>query len=62
MSVPNTSHNHYRQQLPPEETVKFLAPHKLKSSLQRLANERNISLSALMRLISSEYVKRHNTT
>ena len=31
-------------------------------SLQQLADERNISLSALLRLITSEYVKRHHTT
>jgi hypothetical protein len=28
--------------------------------LQVLANERNISLSAFLRLIGSEYVKRHH--
>lgn len=61
MSVPNTSYNHDHKQFPPEETIKFLAPHKLKLSLQQLATERNISLSALLRLITSEYVKRHHT-
>lgn len=44
-----------------EERVKFLAPRTLKSRLQRLADERNISLSALMRLITSEYVKRNSS-
>jgi hypothetical protein len=62
MSAPNTSHNFNHKQLPSEETIKFLAPHKLKLNLQQLADERNISLSALMRLITSEYVKRHHTT
>lgn len=62
MSAPNTSHNYSNKQFPAEETIKFLAPLRLKLSLQQLADERNISLSALMRLIASEYVKRHNTT
>ena len=59
MSVPNTTHN---KRLVHEEQVKFLVPLELKLSLQKLADERNISLSALMRLIASEYVKRHNGT
>jgi hypothetical protein len=42
-----------------EEQVKFLLPRDLKADLQKLADERNISLSALLRLITSEYVKRH---
>lgn len=33
----------------------------LKRALQELANERNITLSALLRLIASEYVKRHRS-
>ena len=41
-----------------EVLVKFGAPHQLKRALQELANERNIALSALLRLIASEYVKR----
>lgn len=41
-----------------EVLIKFLTPQKLKRALQELANERNITLSALMRLITSEYVKR----
>ena len=62
MSVPNTTHNNDNKRLIHEEQVKFLVPRDLKSSLQHLADERNISLSALMRLIASEYVKRHHTT
>ena len=42
--------------------VRFVTPEKLKNDLQTLANERNITLSALLRLISSEYVKRSKTT
>jgi hypothetical protein len=41
-----------------EVLIKFGAPGKLKRALQELANERNIALSALLRLIASEYVKR----
>ena len=44
-----------------ETRIKFVAPDELKEALQALANERNISLSAFLRLISSEYVKRHKT-
>ena len=39
-------------------TLKVVMPVGLKGALQLLADERNISLSALLRLISSEYVKR----
>lgn len=42
-----------------EVLIKFVAPGELKSALQELANERNIALSALLRLITSEYVKRN---
>jgi hypothetical protein len=42
-----------------EVTVKFYAPKELKEALQKLADERNITLSALLRLIASEYVKRY---
>ena len=42
-----------------EALIKFVAPKKLKSDLQDLAYERNITLSALLRLIGSEYVKRN---
>ncbi len=45
-----------------EELVKFLVPQSLKVSLQALADERNVSLSALMRLITTEYVKRYHQT
>ena len=41
-----------------EMLIKFVAPDKLKRGLQELAAERNITLSAMLRLISSEYVKR----
>ena len=41
-----------------EVLIKFGAPHQLKRALQALADERNIALSALLRLIASEYVKR----
>ena len=44
-----------------EALIKFVAPDGLKRSLRALANERNISLSALLRLIASEYVKRHRS-
>lgn len=37
--------------------IKFVAPVELKDNLQQLANARNISLSALIRLILSEYIK-----
>jgi predicted transcriptional regulator len=39
--------------------LKFMLPEELKRALQLLAAERNITLSALLRLILSEYVKRH---
>ena len=42
-----------------EELIKFVAPASLKQGLQRLANERNITLSALLRLLASEYVRRN---
>lgn len=41
-----------------EVIVKFLTPEDLKRALQDLADERNITLSALLRLMASEYVKR----
>jgi hypothetical protein len=40
--------------------IKFLAPARLKQALLKLANERNLQLSAMLRLITSEYVKRSN--
>ena len=39
-------------------TLKVVVPVDLKGALQLLADERNITLSAMLRLISSEYVKR----
>jgi hypothetical protein len=45
-----------------EALIKFIAPNDLKQELQRLANERNITISSLLRLIASEYVKRNRTT
>ena len=42
--------------------IKFVAPDELKRALQELAQERNIALSALLRLITTEYVKRNNVT
>jgi len=42
-----------------EARIKFVAPASLKHKLQRLANERNITLSALLRLLASEYVRRN---
>jgi hypothetical protein len=42
-----------------EVRIKFVAPAELKETLQALANERNITLSALLRLVTSEYVKRN---
>ncbi len=41
-----------------EVLIKFLAPQRLKRALEELAIERNITLSALLRLITSEYVRR----
>ena len=45
-----------------EALIKFVAPIDLKEALQQLANERNITLSSLLRLIASEYVKRNRST
>ena len=45
-----------------EALIKFVAPHDLKQDLQKLAIERNIALSSLLRLIASEYVRRNRTT
>ena len=42
-----------------EVRIKFVAPAALNNALQALANERNITLSAVLRLITSEYVKRN---
>ena len=45
-----------------EVLIKFVAPEDLKRGLQELANERNITLSSLLRLIASEYVKRNRSS
>jgi hypothetical protein len=45
-----------------EVLIKFMAPHKLKRALEELASERNIALSALLRLVMSEYLRRVNQT
>ena len=42
-----------------EVRIKFVAPQDLKDALQELANERNITVSALLRLVTSEYVRRN---
>ena len=52
------THKNNRKQIN-EVRIKFVAPEELKDELQALANERNITLSALLRLIASEYVKRN---
>ena len=44
-----------------KELIKFQVSVELKQALQALANERNITLSALMRLMASEYVKRNQS-
>jgi len=40
--------------------IKFVAPNSLKDTLFKMATERNVSLSAFLRIISSEYIKRNN--
>jgi hypothetical protein len=42
-----------------KDLIKFLVPKQLKDSLLIIAIERNISLSALLRIITSEYAKRY---
>ena len=44
-----------------EVLIKFVAPEDLKNALQELANERNITLSALLRLVTTEYAKRNGS-
>jgi len=39
--------------------IKFIAPNHLKDTLSDMAAERSVSLSALLRIITSEYIK-HN--
>lgn len=62
MSVPDTTHYASPRKPVQPEQVKFLVPRALKTGLNTLAAERAISLSALMRLIASEYVRRHTGT
>ena len=38
--------------------IKFFSPEKLKKELSDLASERNIALSALLRIIASNYIRR----
>jgi hypothetical protein len=40
-----------------ETLIKFYAPRALKQQLQELATSRNIALSAMLRLVVSEYVR-----
>jgi hypothetical protein len=49
----------YPETLCNKDLIKFLVPKPLKDSLLIIALERNISLSALLRLITSEYSKRY---
>ena len=56
------AHNQASKQNINETVIKFVTPGELKRALQALANERNITLSALLRLIASEYVKRAQPT
>lgn len=37
--------------------IKFVAPLQLKEDLEQLASHRNITLSALLRIILTEYVR-----
>jgi predicted transcriptional regulator len=46
-----------KKNLTDETTFKFLLPCELKDDLERLAEERSLSVSALLRLIVSEYVR-----
>ena len=45
-----------------EVLIKFVAPEALKEALQALANDRNITLSALLRLLASEYIRRNQSS
>lgn len=40
-----------------ETLIKFYATNHIKQQLQTLADERGLTLSALMRLIATEYIK-----
>jgi len=39
--------------------IKFVVPIELKEELRQLSYERNITLSSLLRLIASDYIKRN---
>lgn len=52
----------HNQQNHNEVLIKFLAPEKLKHALEELSRERNIALSALLRLVMSEYIRRTRQT
>ncbi len=56
MSLEERSKNHN------EVLIKFLAPQKLKHALEEMAADRNIALSALLRLMTSQYVRRTRQT
>ena len=58
--APHMTNHNYRKNIN-EVRIKFVAPDDLKSSLQQLANDRNITLSALLRLITTDYIKRKQT-
>ena len=58
--VPHMSNKDNRKNIN-EVLIKFVAPKELKRALQELANERNVSLSALLRLVVSEYAKRNRS-
>ncbi len=45
-----------------EALIKFIATVDLKKDLLQLANERNITIYSLMRLIASDYMKRNRQT
>jgi antitoxin component of RelBE/YafQ-DinJ toxin-antitoxin module len=40
-----------------EELIKFAVPKHLKEELQALASQRNITLSALLRLVVTDYIR-----
>jgi hypothetical protein len=45
-----------------KSTLKVVVPEELKHALQLLADEQNITVSSLLRLVTSEYVKRQQST
>ncbi len=58
--VPDMTNKQNRKNIN-EVRIKFVAPEELKLGLQALANDRNIALSALLRLIATEYIKRYQS-